>query len=131
MLLRASSEKAGAPAQLAGAIGQGAGGVAHGAELTRFGEAVTRGSDDVDAARAALIDAVGPDGFVEAASIVGICNGLVRTADATGIPLDDGTRATSVDFRAELGLNAYAGAANTQERDTPPPAGDDVEGAFR
>ena len=113
MLLRASSEKAGEAAKLEGAIGQGDGGVEHGAALIRFGEAVTRGTDDKDAARAALIAAVGREGFVEAACIVGIFNGLVRTADSSGIPLDDGTRGSTVEFRADLGLDGYLSAANT------------------
>ena len=34
--------------------------------------------------------AVGVDGWVEAAMTVAVFNGLVRTADASGIPLDDG-----------------------------------------
>ena len=63
--------------------------------------------------RAELLRAVGPAAFVEAASTVGIFNGLVRTADAAGIPLDDGTLRASVEFRAELGLNDYAGASST------------------
>lgn len=114
MLLRASGEKAGEKVDLAAAVGRGGdGGVPHGEALLRFGEAVTRGSDDAGAARRALLRAVGPAGFMEAASIVGIFNGLVRTADASGIPLDDGMRNDSAEFRGELGLDALAGAANT------------------
>ena len=65
-------------------------GVPHGDALVRFGEAVTRGAEDLDQARADLLHALGPEGFVEAAGIVGIFNGPVRTLDATGISLDDG-----------------------------------------
>jgi hypothetical protein len=78
----------------------------------RFAEAITSGTDDTDAARAALRDALGEAGFLEAAGIVGIFNGLVRTADLSGIPLDEGTLHGSLDFREKLGLNAFAGAAN-------------------
>ena len=85
----------------------------HGAEIVRFGEAVTRGSDDMEEARSALFTAVGAEAFAEAACIVAIFNGLVRTADASGIPLDEGTRAATADFRGELGLEDYAGASNT------------------
>jgi len=114
MLLRASGEKAGEKVDLDATVGRGGdGGVAHGEALVRFGEAVTRGSDDAAAARNALLAALGPAGFMEAASIAGIFNGLVRTADASGIPLDDGTRKDSADFRGALGLDAFAGAANT------------------
>jgi hypothetical protein len=74
---------------------------------------VTRGSDDLDAARTALREAVGDDAFIEAAGIVGIFNGLVRNADFSGIPLDDGTLHGSMDFREVLGLDDFGGAANT------------------
>ena len=113
MLLRASSEKAGSEAELGGAIGQGDGGIAHGAALIRFGEAVTRGSEDLAQSRRELIEAVGRAGFIDAAGIVGIFNGLVRTADSSGIPLDDGTRDSTGELRASLGLDRYAGARNT------------------
>ena len=115
MLLRASSEKVGSEADLGGAIGQGDGGIAHGTELIHFGEAVTRASDDLAAARSALIDAVGREGFIDAAGIVGIFNGLVRTADSSGIPLDVRTRDGTGELRASLGLNDFGGARNTPE----------------
>ena len=85
----------------------------HGAEIVRFGEAVTRGNDDMGEARSALLAAVGAEVFAEAACIVAIFNGLVRTADASGIPLDEGTRAATAGFRGELGLEDYGGASNT------------------
>jgi hypothetical protein len=113
LLLRESSEKAGAEVDITGALGEGDGGIPSGAALIRFGEAVTRGSEDVDAARAALIEAVGRDGFIDAAAIVGIFNGLVRSADSSGIPLDDGSRDVSIGFRETLGLNEFGGANNT------------------
>lgn len=110
----------------------GSGGVPYGDELVAFGEAVSRGTDETEATRSALRNAVGENGFVEAASIVGIFNGLVRTADSTGIPLDDGTRKDSSDFRAELGLETYAGSANTDLAANPADAEtDDVAKLFR
>ena len=113
-LLRASSEQVGQEASLEATVGRGGGGdIPHGEALLRFGEAVTNGSDDLDGSRAALRDTLGEEAFLEAAGIVGIFNGLVRTADLSGIPLDDGTLHGSVDFRQELGLNAFAGAANS------------------
>lgn len=119
-LLRASSEHIGQTVDLAATVGRGAGGggIAHGEALVRFAEAVTRARDDVDAARSALRQAVGDDGFLEAAAIVGIFNGLVRTADLSGIPLDDGTLHGSTDFRDSLGLNVFSGSQNS-----------DIEGA--
>ncbi len=113
MLLRASSEEIGASVDLRAAVEGGDGGVKHGALLAAFAEAATRGSEDLPALRSELLQAVGPAAFVEAASTVGAFNGLVRTADATGIPLDDGVRDASQDIRAELGLNEFSGSRNT------------------
>jgi hypothetical protein len=113
MLLGASGEAIGANVELAGAVGRGDGGVAHGAALVRFAEAATRGSEDLPAARDTLLAEVGGERFVEAAATVGIFNGLVRVADATGIPLDEPTRDRTTSLRGDLGLDAYAGARNT------------------
>lgn len=126
MLLRASSEAIGEQADLNGTIGEGDGGVPHGNELREFAEAATRGSTELAATRQALLEAVGPKAFVEAAATVGIFNGLVRIADATGIPLDDRIRAATGEFRAQLGLNEFSGSANTDDspRDTEPDLSD-------
>ena len=114
MLLRESSQAIGQSPDLGAAVHEhGSGGVPNGEVIVEFGDAVTRGTGKIEPARRALIDAVGIEGFVAAASIVGIFNGLVRTADATGIPLDDETRDATVDFRQELGLNAFPGSSNT------------------
>ena len=114
MLLRESSEKVEQDVDLAATVGRaGGGGIEHGEELVRFGEALTRGSDDLDAARDALRQAAGDFAFVEAAGIAAIFNGLVRTADLSGIPLDSPTLGSSADFRVELGLESFGGAANT------------------
>ena len=113
-LLRASSEEIGQDVALEATVGAaGADTVSHGAALVRFGEAVTRGSDDLAEARTALRNALGEEGFAEAAGIAAIFNGLVRNADLSGIPLDDGTLHGSADFRESLGLNRYGGAANS------------------
>ena len=113
MLLRASGEALDQQPDLRGTVGEGDACVRHGARLVRFAEAATRGDSDLDGARSALAEEIGFEAFVEAAATVAIFNGLVRTADATGIPLDDGTLRASVDFREELGLNDYAGARST------------------
>lgn len=113
MLLRASSKAIGGAADVDGAVGRGDGGVPHGASLIRFAEAATRRSSDLEAARSQLIDAIGSEAFVEAAATIGIFNGLVRVADATGIPLDENIRDSSGELRAKLGLNAFGSARNT------------------
>ena len=114
MLLRESSKAIGGKAGLDATVGRGGdGGVRHGEAIVRFGEAVTKGTDDVASARAGLVAALGPEGFAEACSVVGIFNGLVRVADASGIPLDDGTQRASKEFRGELGLDEFPSAVNT------------------
>ena len=85
-----------------------------GAELIEFGEALSFGSDNLEQAREKLLAKLSNAAFVEAASIAAIFNGLVRTADSSGIPLDDSTKIASETFRSELGLNYFPGAANTE-----------------
>ena len=131
MLLRASSEAAQRDADLRAALGEGDGGLEHGALLVRFAEAATRGDKDLDAAREALLGALAPEQFVEVCATVGIFNGLVRTADASGIPLDQGTLDSSREFREELGLNAYGSARSTDLSAARPSDERDVQKLFR
>jgi hypothetical protein len=113
-LLRASSEAVGLAVALEATVGRSAdAGIEHADVITAFGEAITRGDEHMDAARDALREAMGEEALMEAAGIVGIFNGLVRTADFSGIPLDDDTLHGSQDFRESLGLNGFGGAANT------------------
>lgn len=97
-----------------------------GTELVAFAEAVAAATDHADVAvaeaRLALAELVGETGVKEAAATIAIFNGLVRAADATGIELDAGVVADSSDFRAELGLDDYNGAANTSARSIEAPA---------
>lgn len=57
---------------------------------------------------------MGPEAAGHAAATVSAFSGLVRVADATGIPIDDGLAAVSISARAELGIDGYSGAANSQ-----------------
>ena len=84
-------------------------GVPGGEELLAFANAVHRGSPDLAATRAEVGSALGTDALYEAAAIVAIFTGLVRVADGTGIPLDAGVVAESVDYRHQLGVDAFAG----------------------
>lgn len=86
--------------------------MAAGAELIAFAEAAVRG-EPLDAARAAVAEAVGADGAGQAAATIAAFSGLVRVADGTGIPIDDGLAAASVEIRDALGLNTFGGADNT------------------
>jgi hypothetical protein len=87
-------------------------GIPSGRELLAFTNAVEGGEPDLNAARAALHDAVGQDGLIEAAATIAAFNGLVRVADGTGIQLDPGLDSFSQADRARLGIDAFAGSAN-------------------
>jgi hypothetical protein len=89
-------------------------GVPQGALLVAFAEA-TAGDDDAALARSreALLAALGPAALVDAAAVTSNFERMVRIADATGIPLDAPLAALSVDLRRDLGIDAYASAAQT------------------
>ncbi len=98
----------GEPAELGPVMGDPTDtGVPHGTELLAFAEAVV-GDDDVAAARAALLERVGPDGLVDAAAIVAGFDATDRIADATGTQLDDYLESGTVELRAELGIDELA-----------------------
>ena len=113
-MLRASGKHLGADYDLNATVGDsqnGDGGVEDGAALIEFSVAVL----DVDearlaAARAAVLDAVGEAGFVDAAAIVSTFNAIDRVADSTGMPLSDEILERSADFREALGLNDFLAA---------------------
>ena len=87
----------------------GDGGVAHGAALVGFAEAVLAGDDAALAtARRRIADALGDDGLVDAAAVIGLFNAIDRVADATGIPLEPEKAAATADFRAALAIDAFA-----------------------
>jgi hypothetical protein len=88
------------------------GGVPDGRLLVAFAEAVIGEDDEALArARAALSEAIGPAGLVDAAAVVGLFNAIDRIADATGIPLEAEKAEASVDFRAALGIDGFDIAA--------------------
>ena len=89
-------------------------GVPASAELLAFTNAVELGGD-VDAARGALADVIGADATLEAAATIAVFAGLVRVADGTGIQLDDGVFTVSADHRELLGINRFAGSANSAD----------------
>jgi hypothetical protein len=85
------------------------GGVEHGAVLRRFARAILADRDDLDAARAACIEAVGPEGAAHAAGVVASFDGINRVADGTGIRLDEEMlRAGGVEVAQALGLDDRA-----------------------
>lgn len=133
MLLRESGKKEHGGVDLKAINGQGElEALPHGALLVRFAEAAHESDAEVSDIAAELRSTVGDAGYVEAAGTVAIFNGLVRTADATGIPLDQGTFSVTVSERSTLGVDSYGSARNTRI-DTPVSGVDpsNVAGVFR
>lgn len=87
-------------------------GVTGGTELLAFAEAAVK-CEPLDGLRAALIDTVGMEGASQAAATVAAFSGLVRVADGTGIPIDDGLASASTEIRDQLDLHSFNGAANS------------------
>ncbi len=94
--------------------GDAAIGIAEGGLLIDFAEAVVLATDEVDPLRNRLLDRIGPAGTAHAAATVTAFSGLVRVADGTGIPIDDGLAAVSAQLRDELALDQLGGAANSR-----------------
>ena len=87
------------------------GGIPHGQLLVEFAEAVLADSDEqLLRVRSALRGSLGDAALVDAAAVVGFFNAIDRVADATGIPLDPERVPQTADFRAALGLDAFAQA---------------------
>jgi hypothetical protein len=109
-LLRASGETKSERYDLAliNGAGDGDGGVPHGRLLVAFAEAAL-GHDDraLDAARQALVAALGGAALVDAAGVAGLFNAIDRVADATGIPLEPEKAAATTDMRVALGIGKY------------------------
>ncbi|MEM7275166.1 MAG: hypothetical protein AAF547_18940 [Actinomycetota bacterium] len=90
-----------------------ASGLPNGELLLRFAEALVRADDDVADRRAELIATIGAAAAGHAVATVTAFSGLVRVADGTGIPIDDGLAEVSVDIRDQLGLDGLGGSANS------------------
>jgi hypothetical protein len=105
-------------------------GVPAGPELLAFANAVELGDRDIDEERSRLAQIIGEMGALEAAAIIAAFNGLVRVADGTGIELDDGVFAASAHDREALGINRYAGSANSADVTLVPGAGQQGVGSL-
>jgi len=110
-MLRESVQAGGGQVDVANATrGSGKGvDVPHAAGLVEFVEAVVaRDSGRTAAARAALRQALGEDGLVDAAAIVGAFHGFVRIADATGIPYTTAAQGGDApEIRERAGVNEF------------------------
>ncbi len=81
-----------------------------GPELLRFTDAALADPADLDAAREALVERLGEAEMVDAASVVGNFQRMVRIADSTGIPVDGFMAEANADVREQLGLNELPSA---------------------
>ncbi len=109
-MLRESSKTKGENYDLTLLTGtRGDGNIPHGALLVHFAEAVL-GSDDerLAAIRSEIRAKMGDAALVDAAAIAATFNAIDRVADATGIPIEDNKAEVTADFRAALGINAFA-----------------------
>ncbi len=84
-------------------------GVPHAREFLQLADAAL-GFDvaTMSGPRAAALAVAGEAALVDAAAVIGGFNGIVRIADAMGIPLEDAKAADSADWRASLGIDEYA-----------------------
>ncbi len=111
-MLRESGQQTGDDYDL-GAVngGRGDGGVIAGAALVAFAEAVVAGvAGDIQSARRAVIQALGPAAMVDAAAVIAQFNAIDRVADATGTPLEPAKAEATADFRPGLGINDFPSA---------------------
>lgn len=109
-MLRESSKTKGGNYDLTLLTGaSGDGNIPHGALLVQFAEAVLGSDDDRLAVVQSEIRArIGDAALVDAAAIAATFNAIDRVADATGIPIEDNKAEVTADFRAALGINAFA-----------------------
>ena len=109
--------------------------MADGRLLIDYTEAVVGAGDrvggDPDRLRARVLDRLGPEATGHAAATISAFSGLVRVADGTGIPIDDGLAAASADIRHELALGELGGARNSAVDHIGPSRFTTVEGPVR
>jgi hypothetical protein len=73
--------------------------------LLAFADAVVlHQTDKIDAARAAVITALGETALVDAAGVIAAYEHVDRVADASGIPIEDFKIEPTADIRARFGL---------------------------
>jgi hypothetical protein len=119
MLLRASSQRDGEPAELDSVTREsGASGVQHGDWLRALVEATVRGEwERLAAVRRAAALAIGAQQTVDVLTVAAAFNGITRVADATGIPLDESTAETTRALREAAGIERFAYAEKSARYD--------------
>jgi hypothetical protein len=110
MLLRASSKANEKNVGVSCAVGDPiVTDIEHGELLIKFTEFANQHPPEIRNSTEQIITAMGEESFIKASSTVAIFNGLVRSADAMGIPLDDITMSSTIEEREKLGLNDFQG----------------------
>lgn len=115
MLLRESSKKAGTTETVAlnlkAVTDSAAGeiGVLHEQALLEVAEAVCQGDSAVlKKVRQATVKMLGSQGLIDAIAVAAAFNGITKIANATGLPLDQSTHASTVEMRKETGIDDYS-----------------------
>jgi hypothetical protein len=98
--------------------------------LIAYADSVVRSGDDLAGLRTELVRRLGPEAAGHAADTVAAFSGLVRVADGTGIPIDGGLAAVSVDLRSDLALDGYPGSENSPSGETTAASFSTVEALF-
>ncbi len=76
--------------------------------LVDFAEAAIGGDPArLDAARAAVIAEMGREALCDTAGVAAMFNAVDRVADASGIPVENGTAHVTDTLREELGINQF------------------------
>ena len=88
-------------------------GIVEGELLLDFADALVGRDESLPGQRDRLVDRLGGAALVDASGIVANFQRMVRIADGTGIPLDEGMREESRELSGVLGLGRFASAANT------------------
>ena len=110
-LLRASGQFTGDNYAAEGVMdGTSAVGVPHAALLIALADAALAGNPD--AARAAVLSAMGEAAMIDAAAVIGGFDGITRLADASGIPLEPAKAEASAEWRASLGIDRFVTEKN-------------------
>lgn len=110
MLLRASGEQTETTYDLASVTDESRDpGVPHGAHLRALTEATIRGDWlSLGSLRQHAEAAMGVQAVVDVLVVAAAFNGITRVADATGVPLDDNTAATTAELRSVTGIDQFA-----------------------
>ncbi len=92
--------------------------------MIEFAEAVL-GTDDARlvAARAAILDTMGPEAVVDSAAVAGLFNAIDRIADSTGAPLEADKAEMTAGLREAIGIDAFAAQKDALDSETAKTAG--------